>query len=64
MIDDPYRIKRACEKAGVKLAGQSTHTPLVRSEIGTEYPKQFVRFAAECGVGKKRWYGSSAGVGS
>jgi sugar phosphate isomerase/epimerase len=50
MLDDPYRVKRACEKAGIKLSGLSSHTPLGRPEIGTEYLKQAVRFAAECGA--------------
>lgn len=50
MLDDPYRIKRACEKAGVKLSGFSAHTPLCKPEISTEYLKQAVRFAAECGA--------------
>src|SRR5262249_20303477 len=50
MLDDPYRVKRACTKAGVKLSGLSAHTPLVRPEIGTEYLKQAIRFAAECGA--------------
>jgi len=50
MLDDPYRIKRACEKAGVRLSGLSAHTPLTKPEIGTEYLKQAVRFAAECGA--------------
>lgn len=50
MLDDPYRVKRACAKAGVKLSGLSAHTPLVRPEIGTEYLKQAIRFAAECGA--------------
>ena len=50
MLDDPLRIKRACEKAGVKLSGLSAHTPLCKPEIGTEYLKQAARFAAECGA--------------
>jgi sugar phosphate isomerase/epimerase len=50
MLDDPYRIKRACEKAGVKLSGLSAHCPLCKPEIGTEYLKQAARFAAECGA--------------
>jgi len=50
MLDDPYRIKRACEKAGIKLSGLSAHTPLCKPEIGTEYLKQAIRFAAECGA--------------
>ncbi|MEN6451456.1 MAG: sugar phosphate isomerase/epimerase family protein [Thermoguttaceae bacterium] len=50
MLDDPYRIRRACEKAGVRISGLSAHTPLGRPEVGTEYLKQAVRFAAECGA--------------
>ena len=50
MLDDPLRIKRACEKAGVKLSGFSAHTPLCKPEISTEYLKQAIRFAAECGA--------------
>lgn len=50
MLDDPYRIKRACEKAGVKLSGLSAHCPLCKPEISTEYLKQAIRFAAECGA--------------
>ncbi|MHC4064888.1 MAG: sugar phosphate isomerase/epimerase family protein [Planctomycetota bacterium] len=50
MLDDPYRVKRACEKAGVKLSGLSSHTPLCKPEVGTEYLKQAIRFAAECGA--------------
>ncbi|HMO25837.1 MAG TPA: sugar phosphate isomerase/epimerase family protein [Tepidisphaeraceae bacterium] len=50
MLDDPYRIKRACDKFGIKLSGLSTHTPLCKPEISTEYLKQAIRFAAECGA--------------
>ncbi|MBM4017609.1 MAG: sugar phosphate isomerase/epimerase [Planctomycetes bacterium] len=50
MLDDPLRVRRAAEKAGVKLSGLSAHTPLTKPEIGTEYLKQAVRFAAECGA--------------
>ena len=50
MLDDPYRVKRACEKAGVKLSGFSAHTPLCKPEISVEYLKQAIRFAAECGA--------------
>jgi sugar phosphate isomerase/epimerase len=50
MLDDPLRIKRACERAGVKLSALSSHTPLCKPEIGTEYLKQAIRFAAECGA--------------
>jgi len=50
MLDDPYRIKRACQKAGVKLSGLSSHSTLCKPEISVEYLKQAVRFAAECGA--------------
>ena len=50
MLDDPYRIKDACEKSGIGLSGLSAHTPLCKPEIGTEYLKQAIRFAAECGA--------------
>lgn len=50
MLDDPYRIKRACEKAGIRLSGLSAHCPLCKPEISCEYLKQAVRFAAECGA--------------
>ena len=50
MLDDPLRIKRACKQAGIKVSGLSAHTPLTRPEIGTEYLKQAVRFASECGA--------------
>jgi sugar phosphate isomerase/epimerase len=50
MLDDPYRVRRACEKAGVRLSGLSTHTPLCKPEISTEYLKQAIRFAFECGA--------------
>jgi sugar phosphate isomerase/epimerase len=50
MLDDPLRIRRACEAAGVRLSGLSAHTPLCRPEVGVEYLKQAIRFAAECGA--------------
>ena len=48
MLDDPYRVKRACEKAGVKLSGLSSHTPLCKPDVSGNYLKQAIRFAAEC----------------
>ncbi len=50
MLDDPYRLRRACEKAGIGLSSLSAHTPLCKPEISTEYLKQSIRFAAECGA--------------
>ena len=50
MLDDPLRVRRASQAAGIKLSGLSAHTPLTKPEIGTEYLKQAIRFAAECGA--------------
>jgi sugar phosphate isomerase/epimerase len=50
MLDDPLRIRRACQKHGVKLSGLSAHCPITKPEIGVEYLKQAIRFAAECGA--------------
>ena len=50
MLDDPLRIRYACAKAGIKLSGLSAHTPITKPEIGVEYLKQAIRFAAECGA--------------
>ncbi|HNQ90888.1 MAG TPA: sugar phosphate isomerase/epimerase family protein [Verrucomicrobiota bacterium] len=50
MLDDPLRIRKACADAGVQLSGLSAHTPLTKPEIGVEYLKQAIRFAAECGA--------------
>ncbi|HPA20161.1 MAG TPA: sugar phosphate isomerase/epimerase [Verrucomicrobiae bacterium] len=50
MLDDPLRLRRACERHGVKMSGLSAHTPLCKPEIGVEYLRQAVRFAAEAGA--------------
>ena len=50
MLDDPYRIRRACEKAGIKLSALSGHSTLCKPDIAVDYIKQAVRFAAECGA--------------
>jgi sugar phosphate isomerase/epimerase len=50
MLDDPLRLKRACEKHQIKLSGLSAHTPITKPEIGVEYLKQAIRFAAESGA--------------
>ena len=36
MFDDPYQIKNAYEKAGVKLSALSPHTPLCKPDIHQE----------------------------
>ena len=50
MLDDPLRVRRACEKYGVKLSGLSAHAPLTKPDISVDYLKQAIRFAAECGA--------------
>ena len=50
MLDDPLRVQRACAQHRVRLSGLSAHTPLTKPEIGVEYLKQAIRFAAECGA--------------
>lgn len=50
MLDDPLRVKRACEKHKVLLSGLSAHCPLIKPEISVEYLRQAIRFAAECGA--------------
>ena len=50
MFDDPYRIKEACDKAGLKISGLQAHGPLGRPEVHGEYIKLAIRVAAEIGV--------------
>lgn len=50
MYNDPLFIKEICDKSNIKLSGLSSHTPLCKPEIGVEYLKQAIRFAAEMGV--------------
>lgn len=50
MLDDPYRLRRTCDRYGVRLSGLSAHTPLCKPEISTEYLKQAIRFAFEAGA--------------
>ena len=50
MWEDPCRIAKVCEKAGVKLSGLSAHTPLCKPDISGNYLKQAIRFASECGA--------------
>lgn len=51
MFDDPYRIKEACDKAGLKISGLQSHGPLGRPEVHGEYIKLAIRVASEIGVG-------------
>jgi len=50
MFDDPYRIKEACEKAGLKMSGLQAHGPLGRPDVHGEYIKLAIRVAAEIGA--------------
>ena len=50
MWDDPYRIRRAAEKAGLKLSGIQAHGPICRPDVHGDYLKQAIRYAAECGA--------------
>ena len=50
MFDDPYRIKEACDAAGLKMSGLQAHGPLGRPEVHGEYIKLAIRVAAEIGV--------------
>jgi sugar phosphate isomerase/epimerase len=50
MWDDPMRIRRACERYKIKPSALSAHCPLCKPDVSTDYLKQAVRFAAECGA--------------
>ena len=50
LFDDPYRIKDACDKAGLTISGLQAHGPLGRPEVHGEYIKLAIRTAAEIGV--------------
>ena len=50
MFDDPYRIKEACDKAGLKMSALQAHGPLGRPEVHGEYLKLAIRVAAEIGA--------------
>ena len=50
MFDDPYRIKEACDAAGLAISGLQCHGPLGRPEVHGEYLKMAIRVAAEISV--------------
>ena len=50
IFDDPYRIKEACDKAGLKISGLQSHGPLGRPDVHGEYIKLAIRVAAEIGA--------------
>jgi sugar phosphate isomerase/epimerase len=49
MLDDPFRVRAAAEKNGLKISALSSHSPLCRPDVSGDYLKQAVRFAKECG---------------
>ena len=50
LFDDPWRIREACDQAGLKISGLQSHGPLGRPEVHGEYLKLAIRAAAEIGV--------------
>jgi hypothetical protein len=55
MLDDPLRIRNACEKNGLKLSALSSHCQLSKPDIAAEYPKQAARSVEHlCRVIEKR----------
>ena len=50
MLDDPLRIKRACEATGSSSPASRPTRPLCKPDISVDYLKQAIRFAAECGA--------------
>jgi sugar phosphate isomerase/epimerase len=50
LFDDPFRIKDACDKAGLKISALQAHGPTGRPEVHGEYLKLAIRTAAEIGV--------------
>ena len=50
MLDDPFRIRDAAERNGLKVSALSAHSPLARPDRSGDYLRQATRFAAECGA--------------
>lgn len=50
MFDDPWRIKEACDKAGLTISALQAHGPICRPEVHGEYLKMAIRVAAEISV--------------
>ncbi|MFA7174183.1 MAG: sugar phosphate isomerase/epimerase [Kiritimatiellia bacterium] len=50
MFDDPFRIKEACDEAGLIISGLQAHGPLCRPEVHGEYIKMAIRVAGEIGI--------------
>jgi sugar phosphate isomerase/epimerase len=50
MWDDPWRIRGAAEKHGLKVSGLQAHGPVCRPDAHGDYLKQAIRYAAEVGA--------------
>ena len=50
VFDDPYRIKDACEAAGLKVSALQCHAKLTRPDLSGEHIKMAIRVAAEIGA--------------
>jgi sugar phosphate isomerase/epimerase len=50
MFDDPWRIKEACDNAGLTISALQAHGPICRPDVHGEYLKMAIRVAAEIGV--------------
>jgi sugar phosphate isomerase/epimerase len=48
--EDPYRMRRAADKAGLKTSAIQAHGPICRPDVHGDFLKQAIRFAAECGA--------------
>jgi len=49
LLDDPFRVRDAADANGLKISALSAHAPLCHPEISTDYLRQAIRFAQECG---------------
>lgn len=50
MSDDPFRMKEACDEAGLTISGLQAHGPLGRPDVQGDHLKMAIRVAAEIGV--------------
>ncbi len=50
VFDDPYRIKDACDAAGLKISALQCHARLTRPDMSGEHIKMAIRVAGEIGV--------------
>jgi sugar phosphate isomerase/epimerase len=49
LLDDPLRIRDNVEGHGLRMSAISSHSPLCRPDVSTDYLRQAVRFSAEAG---------------